>query len=79
MGVDTALSLLEGAIFGGQSQDMSAIANEVYNILQAARTGDYEESRTIANSMCSRTSQSPAKEKVKEVVVLYFASLSQRQ
>ncbi|KAM7528568.1 hypothetical protein LguiB_031978 [Lonicera macranthoides] len=42
--VDAALSLVEGTIFGGQSQDMSAIVKEVYNILKVTRTGDYENS-----------------------------------
>ncbi|KAM7523006.1 hypothetical protein LguiA_012908 [Lonicera macranthoides] len=42
--VDAALSLVEGTIFGGQSQDMSAIVKEVYDILKVTRTGDYENS-----------------------------------
>ncbi|KAM7530187.1 hypothetical protein LguiB_033597 [Lonicera macranthoides] len=42
---NTALSLLEGATFSSQSQDMLAIVNEVYDILKAIRMGDYEASR----------------------------------
>ncbi|KAM7485940.1 hypothetical protein LguiA_001949 [Lonicera macranthoides] len=42
--VDAALSLVEGALFGGQSQDMSAIVNKVYDILKVTRTGDYKKS-----------------------------------
>ncbi|KAM7495975.1 hypothetical protein LguiA_020389 [Lonicera macranthoides] len=49
--VDAALSLVEGALFGGQSQDMSAIVNKVYDILKVTRTGDYE------NSMGERRSK----------------------
>ncbi|KAM7512374.1 hypothetical protein LguiB_011249 [Lonicera macranthoides] len=49
--VDAALSLVEGALFGGQSQDMSAIVNKVYDILKVTRTGDYE------NSMSERRSK----------------------
>ncbi|KAM7479415.1 hypothetical protein LguiA_027628 [Lonicera macranthoides] len=42
--VDAVLSLVERALFGGQSQDMSAIVNKVYDILKVTRMGDYENS-----------------------------------
>ncbi|KAM7469599.1 hypothetical protein LguiA_007782 [Lonicera macranthoides] len=43
--VNVALLLVEGAIFGGQSQDMSEIVNELYDILKDRRTSDYENIR----------------------------------
>ncbi|KAM7524474.1 hypothetical protein LguiA_014376 [Lonicera macranthoides] len=49
--VDAALSLVEGALFGDQSQDMSVIINKVYDIFKVTRTGDYE------NSMGERRSK----------------------
>ncbi|KAM7516480.1 hypothetical protein LguiA_006063 [Lonicera macranthoides] len=49
--VDATLLLVEGALFDGQSQDMSVIVNKVYDIFKVTRTGDYE------NSMSERRSK----------------------
>ncbi|KAM7472027.1 hypothetical protein LguiA_010210 [Lonicera macranthoides] len=49
--VDAALSLVEGALFGGQSQDKSAIVNKVYDIFKVTRMRDNE------NSMGERRSK----------------------
>ncbi|KAM7477673.1 hypothetical protein LguiA_025886 [Lonicera macranthoides] len=61
--VDAALSLVEGALFGSQSQDMSVIVNKVYDILKVTRTGDYENSmvhRRIRFPKFVSLSQSPS-------------------
>ncbi|KAM7507260.1 hypothetical protein LguiA_017713 [Lonicera macranthoides] len=60
-GIGIALSLLEGATFGSQSLDMSTIANEVYDILNAIGMGDYEEMIVIPRSLISCESRSKSR------------------
>ena len=63
--VDIALSLLEGAIFGGQKQDMSVIANQACNILMVIKMADNyqdrrQERRTKKRHDLTPTTYAPA-------------------
>jgi len=66
-GILAALSLLEGALFGGQIRDVANAANGVYDILKAASVVDNEEeergpeSRTKTRHDPSVTATAPAR------------------
>ena len=79
--VDTTRSLLKGALFGGsQEAKISFAANQVFDILTAARTGHNQQEETPEPRMKKRHGRTKAppegqnrgKEEDKEVVSILY-------